>query len=146
MSFGLMDADCLAPKIFNTHEMAGALGKLGCTIEPCGSRVTCNPAPLNTDADYLVVAPPLKMQIVSDLVCLLGEHKFTWEGSEHYQDAAASGFMSWRRDDVNLIVTADQQFAARHRAATALCKRLNLLSKPDRVAVFQAVLYSNAAI
>lgn len=113
----------------------------GCDIEPCGSRVTCDPPPLDTDRDYLVVVPDDVNAF--HLMTILKSHAFKWEGGEHYQ-AAAGGFMSWRRDDVNLIVTADQEFAARHRAATAVCKRLNLQNKSDRVAVFQAVLYGNS--
>lgn len=114
----------------------------GCTIEPCGSRVTCNPIPLGSDQDFLVVMSA-DNDAVRNVVMALELHGFKWEGSEHYQDAAGT-FMSWRRDDVNLIVTANQEFATRHRAATAVCKRLNLMNKPDRVALFQAVLYGNA--
>lgn len=121
------------------------LVKKGCTVEPCGSRVTCDPPPVTTDADFLVevkcsVAMKLR-DAVSDVVGLLWDQEFTWEGSEHYQEVAASDFMSWRRDHVNLIVTASPRFAQRHRVATALCRRLNLMSKPDRIALFQAVLY-----
>lgn len=113
---------------------------LGCTVEPCGSRVTCSPAPTDTDADYLVLTPPTSTSVglVVDAMALAG---FRWEGSEHYQNAAASGFMSWRADDINLIVTSNAAWADRHRAATAVCKRLNLMDKSDRIALFQAVLY-----
>ncbi len=114
----------------------------GCDVEPCGSRVTCNPPPLDTDRDYLVVVPN-DADAVRNVVMSLESNAFRWEGSEHYQDAAGE-FMSWRRDDVNLIVTANQSFAMRHRAATAVCKRLNLQNKSDRIAVFQAVLYGNS--
>lgn len=112
---------------------------LGAKIEPCGSRVTCSPPPENTDHDFLVELPPSDVT-VSNFVASATEAGFRWEGSEHYQ-VAASTFMSWRRDDINLIVTADATFAARHRVATSLCKRLNLLGKDDRIALFQAVLY-----
>lgn len=112
-----------------------------CVIEPCGSRVTCNPPPLNTDRDFLVVMPD-DHEKISVIVSSLDAAGFSWEGSEHYQDAAGD-FMSWRRDDVNLIVTRNAAFATRHRAATYVCTRLNLQNKPDRIAVFQAVLYGN---
>lgn len=112
------------------------------TFEPCGSRVTCDPSPFGSDFDYLVVIPDKRVcvaEVVSGLL-LLG---FECEGDAEYQGAGGD-FMSWRRGDVNLIVTADVDFAAKHRVATALCKRLNLMNKPDRIAVFQAVLYANA--
>lgn len=115
------------------------LNEAGCTVEPCGSRVTCDPPPSDTDQDYLVEAP---QAAISDIVAFLSQANFRWEGaSEHYQNVAQSDFMSWRRDDVNLIITANADFAKRHRAATALCKRLNLMVKADRIALFQAVLY-----
>ena len=122
------------------EEVFNTITAMGCEIEPCGSRVTCNPAPKDTDQDFLVVVPS-KMQVVSNLVSYLVEAGFNWEGSKHYQIVAASDFMSWRRGDVNLIVTANSTFAMRHRVATYFCKRLNLLDKEDRIAAFQAILY-----
>lgn len=119
------------------------LEALGCTIEPCGSRVTCNPPPNNTDEDYLVEIKRNDHDTVARVVNVLSAASFEWECNEHYQDAAGD-FMSWRGDEnVNLIVTANPTFASRHRVATALCKRLNLMDKADRIALFQAVLYGN---
>ncbi|WP_292099510.1 hypothetical protein [Mesorhizobium sp.] len=113
-----------------------------CTVEPCGSRVTCRPAPAYTDRDYLVEIYGHE-SAVSRIIDLLHSAGYRWEGSQHYQAVAASDFMSWRRDDINLIVTANPDFARRHRAATHVCKRLNLMVKADRIALFQAVLYGN---
>lgn len=118
------------------------LAVFGCKVEPCGSRVTCVPYAETSDHDFLVEIVPNSAENVAKLVNVLSGLGFDWEGDEHYQDAAST-FMSWRRDDINLIVTADSTFAERHRAATAVCKRLNLLNKPDRIALFQAVLYGN---
>jgi hypothetical protein len=115
-----------------------------CDVEPCGSRVTCSPAPTDTDADYLVYVRSHREQDVADVVDILASAGFEWEGaSEHYQCLCGNSFMSWRRDNVNLIVSSSPTFALRHRAATALCKALNLMSKPHRIAVFQAVLYGD---
>lgn len=47
------------------------------------------------------------------------------------------------KGDVNLIVTQDNKFYDRFMAATSVAKRLNLLDKADRIALFQAVLYGN---
>lgn len=121
-------------------DITPALEAEKCTIEPCGSRVTCNPPPVGTDQDFLVVVPP-REDVVSRVVGHLSTAGYHWEGSEHYQIVAGNDFMSWRKGDVNLIVTASPTFTKRHRAATHVCKRLNLLSKDDRVALFQAVLY-----
>lgn len=109
--------------------------------EPCGSRVTVYPAPRNTDADFLI---EIQQAEVSGMVARLASEGFKWEGAtEHYQDVAGNTFMSWRKGEVNLIVTSNGDFAAKHRVATALCKRLNLLDKQDRIAVFKAVLYAS---
>ena len=122
------------------QQLENSLRAARCTVTPCGSRVTCRPEPVFSDYDYLVFCPDARA--VSQAVSIMSSHGFLWEGSEHYQNAAASGFMSWRCGDVNLIVTGDSVFAARHAVATRLCSRLNLLDKQDRVAVFQAVLYA----
>lgn len=125
-----------------TDELPNDVAKIlaGCVIDPCGSRVTCDPPKLDTDRDFLVVIPDVPSTI-SEIIRALEDAGFYWEGSIHYQDAA-SNFMSWRRDDLNLIVTSNAEFATRHRAATFVCKRLNLPSKQDRITVFQAVLYA----
>lgn len=123
------------------QQLALALIRARCVVTPCGSRVTCKPEPAFSDYDYLVVAPDARA--LSQAVSIMSSHGFMWEGSEHYQNAAASGFMSWRFGEVNLIVTRDQEFARKHEVATKLCTRLNLMNKKDRIAVFQAVLYTN---
>lgn len=122
------------------QQLENSLRAARCTVTPCGSRVTCHPEPTFSDYDYLVFCPDA--HAVSQAVSIMSSHGLLREGSEHYQNAAASGFMSWRGGEVNLIVTGDLGFAARHAVATKLCSRLNLMDKQDRVAVFQAVLYA----
>lgn len=130
---------------FTSDTAAKILHGVRCFVEPCGSRVTCNPAPKNTDADFLVELIGADSLAISKAVNTLSAAGFEWEGNEHYQQAATNGFMSWRKGEINLIVSADVEFVRRHRAATSICKSLNLLRKSDRVAVFQAVLYGNEA-
>lgn len=84
------------------------------------------------------------MQAVTDVMSTLQASDFEWEGGQtHYQTQAENGFMSFRRGKINAIVTSSPHFAKQHRAATHVCRRLNLMHKPDRIAVFQAVLYGN---
>lgn len=114
-----------------------------CDVTPCGSRVTCSPPPTDTDEDFLVLVDG--GDSLSKLVNLLHAAGFAWEGaSEHYQDVAGTNFMSWRQGTTNYIVTSSLSFARRHKAATSLCKRLNLHDKSDRIALFRAVLYAEA--
>ncbi|UFW90992.1 hypothetical protein BjapCC829_21615 [Bradyrhizobium barranii] len=116
---------------------------LQCRVGRCGSRVTCNPPPRNTDADYLVeiiADERRRLDAVSKVIDALSDFGFEWEGNGHYQDGAST-FMSWRRGEVNLIVTSTAEFAEKHRLATRLCTKLNLMNKVDRIALFQAILY-----
>lgn len=100
-----------------------------------GSRVICDPMPIDSDYDFLVYDSS-RNPLAKDLAAL----GFAEEGEALYP-GQSNVFTSWRRDDLNLIVTCDPDFSQKHRLATALCKRLNLLQKPDRIAVFQALLY-----
>lgn len=79
--------------------------------ELVGSRITCDPAPIDTDQDYLAQVP--------------------------------MSFQSFTLGKLNLIITFDPEFYRRFLAATGMAKHLNLLSKDDRVMLFQAVLYGN---
>lgn len=106
---------------------------------PVGSRVTCNPAPTDTDEDWLVLTP-------RDAAESLIDAGFTQDGSpQFYTGNDNGGFRSWRRGGLNIVTTQDAVFFDRFQTATALAKRFNLLVKADRIALFQAVLYGVAA-
>lgn len=105
--------------------------------EPVGSRVTCDPAPQDTDEDYLVLD-----SMIDSIPAKLEAAGFTVEGeSEFYTGNDAGGFVSYRKGNVNVICTSDGDFYQNFLTATALAKRFNLLRKADRIALFQAVLY-----
>lgn len=111
------------------------VGGYGAQAIPVGSRVTCNPAPSDTDEDWLAL-------VYSDPAERLREAGFTQDGSpEFYTGNDNGGFRSWRRGDLNIVTTADREFFERFVTATDLAKRFNLLDKGDRIALFQAVLY-----
>jgi hypothetical protein len=114
-------------------------------IQPVGSRVTCDPAPTNTDEDFLVSIAPWKIR---DTANQLSEDGWKLDGSEASDDTGRikDKFLSYKKDDINLILTCDKTFFDRFMAATSCAKRFNLLEKADRVALFQAVLYGNASI
>ena len=109
-------------------------------ITLAGSRVTCNPPPENSDYDFLVLIAD-SSDNKGLLVNTLGGAGFEWEGDSIHYQGVLDNFMSWRQGDVNLIVTSNPEFVAKHKVATALCKRLNLMDKKQRISVFQAILY-----
>ena len=109
-------------------------------VDAVGSRVTCRPAPIDTDEDYLVFIKGERYDVLMDV--LDGEG---WElgGSLGLAQEGNSPFVSYRLGELNLIVTDDGEFHKKFLVATALAKRLNVLDKEDRKALFQAVLYGN---
>lgn len=100
-----------------------------------GSTVTCDPAPENTDIDYLILVKERDAGAVSalgfDLDC----------GGSHYEPSEGE-FNSWRKENINLIVTDSRWFFNQFALATHVAKKLNLLNKADRITLFQAILYS----
>ena len=105
-------------------------------MEYVGSRVTCVPAPTDTDEDVLLLTDDLNM-LIADCI----EVGFTRDG-----DTKASypvGFVSLRNGTMNFIVTDNEEFFKKFMLATHVCKSLNLKSKADRICVFQAILYGN---
>jgi hypothetical protein len=110
-------------------------------IEPVGSRVTCDPPPTDTDCDYLALLKCGEWWVDFRLAMEadgwdVGDDP---EGSPYID--SDTHFRSIRKGSINLIVTDRIWFFDRFMAATAVAKRLNLLGKPDRIALFQAVLY-----
>jgi hypothetical protein len=125
-------------------EALTAIRQTGASVTPVGSRVTCNPPPMDTDEDYLVW---IHDQASEDALraALNGDGGWEMGGSSIPDEAnsvpVADRFYAYRNGAVNLIVTHSQTFAHRFLAATSLAKRFNLLDKADRIALFQGVLY-----
>ena len=119
--------------------------KAMCSIwEPVGSRVTCNPPPTDTDIDTLaLLSDPSKM--VDAIQCVTPDAVGFEFGGSIVEDPTRQTlrFVSLKRGNENIILTACPEFAKRFLAASHVAKRLNLLHKADRVALFQAVLYGN---
>jgi hypothetical protein len=118
------------------------IGQFHRQITAVGSRVTCNPAPTGTDQDWLVWIDDKDYdQFAQHLL------SSDWEvgGSLIPNDAnylpQSQRFNSFTKGEDNVIATASEEFHRRFLAASATAKRLNLLEKEDRIALFQAVLY-----
>jgi len=105
-------------------------------MEYVGSRITCNPAPTDTDEDVLLLTDDLKT-LVGDCI----EVGFTRDGD--HKATYPVGFVSLRNGSMNFIVTDDEEFFKKFMLATHVCKFLNVMTKVDRICVFQAILYGN---
>jgi hypothetical protein len=99
-----------------------------------GSRVTCVPAPTDTDEDVLVLTDNVVKFVNS---C-------TKAGFKETGSYAGSAFYSLRQGEVNLIITDEEEFYEKFMLATHVCKSLNVLDKQHRITVFQAILYGKA--
>lgn len=108
-------------------------------FEPVGSRVTCSPPPLDTDEDFLALVKD-DDEAWAELLSMGFE-----TGTDRDYDGMASNFISFKRGQTNVIVTEDEEWFKRFMAASHVAKRLNLLKKADRIALFQAVLYANTS-
>ena len=103
-------------------------------LEYVGSRVTCVPAPTDTDEDVLILVKNVD-QFAGKCIRV----GFKADGSY-----AGSAFVSLRLDEGNLIVTEEEEFYDKFMLATHVCKSLNVLDKQHRITVFQAILYGKA--
>ena len=113
---------------------------------PVGSRATCDPPPTDTDQDYLCLLTGEGAVFNDDgsFYAAAGRDGFTCRASyfgDRYDRPLR--FQSYRLGDANLIVTEDRNFARLFLAASSLAKRLNVMAKRDRIALFHAVLFGD---
>lgn len=101
-----------------------------------GSRYICDPPPTDTDRDVIV--------LVKDLFAFVDDSQHSgWEvgGSRHEDitedDFEHFDFVSLVNGELNLIVTQREDWYEAFVAATLEAKRLNLLVKADRIALFK---------
>jgi hypothetical protein len=117
-------------------------------IAPTGSRYICDPAPTDTDEDYVVLVLP---EDFDDLILKISDNGYDLGGSDVFAAEEISlnewdGFQSWKKGDINLIITTSKEFFDKFVEATEIAKELNLLQKEDRITVFQKILYNNDPI
>ena len=113
------------------------------SITPVGSRVTCDPPPLDTDRDWLVL---IDAADENKLMEYLSTDQWQIGGSlpdDENNTPAELRFISFTKSVENVIVTSSEEFHRRFIAATSVAKMLNVLKKEHRIALFQAVLYAN---
>jgi len=118
-----------------------------------GSRVICDPPPTDTDEDYILLIPvavlgPLASHLLTEGYTkggslgpvegspfLLSEHEYNSDGSVKTEGL----FQSWKKGELNIILTANEQYFDDFVRATFLAKALNLTDKEDRVTLFRAL-------
>lgn len=109
-------------------------------IYASGSAVICNPPVLNSDKDFIICATNPRL-LIEFLVKNNFEVSLNNDGK--YEFNPDDGITCLRRDEVNLVVTVSRDFYLKFVEATDLAKKLNLLEKSQRIALFQYVLYGN---
>lgn len=114
-------------------EMPEVLG-----VFPTGSFFICYPQVTDTDKDYVVKVTDLG---TAEPALLDKGYKVSVSDRKEYDLQAEGGFQTFRKEDINLIVTEDETFFSKFVDATLLAKELNLLKKEDRITLFQYVLY-----
>lgn len=142
----------MTPGYFRDHVATFCLDKLqysfmmhlaadyGCCIEPAGSRHTNGDG---RDQDYLVWCPADQLpHVEADLLDCgwtpeSGQLEYRPEGSA----ANDAPFGSWRKGELNIILTDRREFAELHRLGTAVLKQIKLDDKDARKYVMYAILY-----
>ena len=96
-----------------------------------GSRIICNPPPMDTDLDVVVLVD--SSAAVVDLEAL----GYVVDSScSEYEDTAT---VPMRKGHVNLIVMWDKETFVRWRLATDVARELNLIDRNDRLACFRVI-------
>ena len=115
-----------------------------------GSRVICNPAPTDTDDDYVVLVASRMWNAFDILDCLEDYGYIHNTGvSDAYQNMLSfdeeDGFMSFKKGEVNYIITPSKDFFDKFCAATLSAKEMNLTDKQDRIKHFRSYLYGEGS-
>lgn len=101
---------------------------------PTGSNYICDPPVENTDIDTIVLAN-------EDFETELRSSGWSDNNTENLEYESMGQFTSYRKGNLNYIVTNNPLFYHRFVKATRIAKEQNLINKTDRVALFQEVLY-----
>lgn len=114
-------------------------------MEATGSRVICNPPPTDTDQDFLCLVDWDRLEDADQLLCSNG---FEVGGSEILPPAEIAleeygTFFSYKKGDINYILTCSEEFFDKMMEATRQAKALNLMDKQARIDLFQRVVYNN---
>ena len=99
---------------------------------PTGSNYICNPPVTNTDIDQMFLVYNL-----AEVEYELEKAGWTRCGVEY---KTSDKWSAWRSGNNNALLTHDKTHYDLFEAATELAKKRNLLSKKDRVALFNTIM------
>ena len=121
----------------NRATLSALLSSHAVSYQMTGSRYICNPPPMDTDEDYIVLMcnPP-----VGDTLSALVESGFQMNTDPELYNGCPD-FYAFRNGQFNVICVDEPAMYQRWVDATEQAKVLNLLAKHDRIALFQKVLY-----
>lgn len=97
-----------------------------------GSQVTCDPIPARADVDWLFLVEAITPELREK--AYIGDYEALSEDTR---------LVVIKEKCVDLIFVDDPELFQAWKAATHVCKTLNLLQKDLRILVCQAVLYRN---
>lgn len=119
-----------------------------------GSRVICNPAPTDTDEDWVVQVTSLeRLKLFRDF---LEEDDWSRDKGEGYdndstadlfnEDGELSSFASFKKQvdgtTYNILLVGSHAAFRLWTTATGLAKAMNLTTKAERVELFRSILYN----
>lgn len=102
-------------------------------VAQTGSRFICDPPPMNTDEDYVVLTNNLY------LMKLYFFTKGYRGGGSQDNEWDRNNFFSLRNGDTNIILTQSKEYFNNFVTATFIAKSLNLLRKEDRIQIFREI-------
>ena len=108
--------------------------RAGVLCQMTGSRYICSPAPTDTDEDWIA------LDQLGRLRRALEAEGFRLNTDEDLYENLPD-FFAYRLGEFNVVVTEERAFYDRFVAATELAKVRNILGKPERIALFQSILY-----
>jgi hypothetical protein len=103
---------------------------------PTGSHYICNPPVMNTDRDMIFLV---------DNKTVAGLELLTEGWTTDWKVYSKTDFVSYKKSVdgtiLNVLLTEDKNYYDRFVLATNIAKRLNVLKKDDRIALFDAIVY-----
>lgn len=107
-------------------------------IYQTGSSVICNPPITDTDIDFIICENGGGIELHEFLIGQ-GFHRSNQDAEEY--DMESEGFVCYRKDNINLIITTNYDWYLKWVKATELAKKLNLREKEQRITLFKCILY-----